>query len=57
MPPKDTDQPDQTDVGAFMLNKYNKLDKAAFDVQDDIDISKSFKKAESFGAGVQDIMG
>ena len=56
MPPKDTDQPDQTDVGAFMLNKYNKLDKAAFDVQDDIDISKSLKKAESFGAGVQDIM-
>ena len=39
-----------------MLNKYNKLDKAAFDVQDDIDITKSFKKAESFGAGVQDIM-
>ena len=56
MPPKDTDQPDQTDVGAFMLNKYNKLDKAAFDVQDDIDISKRFKKAESFGAGRQDIM-
>ena len=56
MPPKDTDLPDQTDVGAFMLNKYNKLDKAAFDVQDDIDITKSFKKAESFGAGVQDIM-
>ncbi len=56
MPPKDTDQPDQTDVAAFMLNKYNKLDKAAFDVQDDIDITKSFKKAESFSAGVQDIM-
>ena len=53
MPPK---KPDETGVGAFMLNKYNKLDKAAFDVQDDIDIGKSMKKAESFSAGVADIM-
>ena len=54
MPPKKLE--DETGLDGFMLNKYNKLDKAAFDVQDDIDITKSFTKAESFGAGVQDIM-
>ena len=49
MPPKINGPTD------YLMDRYNKVDTAAFNALDRVDFKKSFEKAPSFGAGVVDV--
>ena len=50
MPPKINGPTD------YLMDRYNKVDTAAFNALDKVDFKKSFNKTASFGAGVVDVL-